>query len=193
MHQENYILIVLYSYIAAMLYFTKIRDVKSPTRWTSVSSWLDFYIPNELGKLDVKVTPTLWVTEQIDVVDVENKKIMIPAWHWVLIPSWLKVQLEEWDENYTYEMVLYNKSWVAVKYNLLVWANVIDNDYRGEFNIHLINCWSAPVRLDFGQKIVQWIIRRVYLEQPEEISLEVYEANANTERGEWWFGSTWTK
>lgn len=176
-----------------MLYFTKIRDVKSPTRWTSVSSWLDFYIPNELGKLDVKVTPTLWVTEQIDVVDVENKKIMIPAWHWVLIPSWLKVQLEEWDENYTYEMVLYNKSWVAVKYNLLVWANVIDNDYRGEFNIHLINCWSTPVRLDFGQKIVQWIIRRVYLEQPEEIALEVYEANANTERGEWWFGSTWTK
>jgi dUTPase len=176
-----------------MLYFTKIRDVKSPTRGTSVSSWLDFYIPNELGKLDVKVTPTLWVTEQIDVVDVENKKIMIPAWHWVLIPSWLKVQLEEWDENYTYEMVLYNKSWVAVKYNLLVWANVIDNDYRWEFNIHLINCWSAPVRLDFGQKIVQWIIRRVYLEQPEEIALEVYEANANTERGEWWFGSTWTK
>lgn len=184
----------LYSYIAAMLYFTKIRDVKSPTRGTSVSSWLDFYIPNELGKLDVKVTPTLWVTEQIDVVDVENKKIMIPVWHGVLIPSGLKVQLEWGDqETFTYEMVLYNKSGVAVKYNLLVWANVIDNDYRGEFNIHLINCWSAPVRLDFGQKIVQGIVRKVYLEQPEEIALEVYEANANTERGTGWFWSTGIK
>jgi hypothetical protein len=98
----------LYSYIAAMLYFTKIRDVKSPTRGTSVSSWLDFYIPNKLWKLDVKVTPTLWTTEQIDIVDVENKKIRIPAWHWVLIPSWLKVLLPELpdvEENYTYEMV----------------------------------------------------------------------------------------
>ncbi len=175
-----------------MLYFTKIRDVKSPTRWTNVSSWLDFYIPNELGKLDVKVTPTLWTTEQIDVVDVENKKIMIPAWHWILIPSWLKVLLPEGEENYTYEMVLYNKSGVAVKYNLLVWANVIDNDYRWEFNIHLINCSKKDVLLDFWQKIIQWIIRRVYLEQPEEIDFETYEANSNTERGEGWFGSTWT-
>jgi hypothetical protein len=38
--------------------------------------------------------------------------------------------------------------------------------------------------LDFGQKIVQGIIRRVYLEQPEEIAFETYEANSNTERGE---------
>jgi dUTP pyrophosphatase len=88
------------------------------------------------------------------------------------------------EENYTYEMVLYNKSGVAVKYNLLVGANVIDNDYRGEFNIHLINCSKEDVLLDFGQKIVQGIIRRVYLEQPEEIAFETYEANSNTERGE---------
>lgn len=176
-----------------MLYFTKIRDVKSPTRWTKVSSWLDFYIPNELKKEDIKITPTLWERKEVDVIDVENKKIKIPAGLGVLIPSWLKVLLEEGDENYTYEMVLYNKSGVAVKYNLIVWANVIDNDYRWEFNIHLINCSNEDIYLEFGQKIVQGIIRRVYLEQPEEIALETYEANSNTERGEGWFWSTWTK
>ena len=177
-----------------MLYFTKIRDVKSPTRGTSVSSGIDFYIPNELVPEDVSFTPKEWLNSKkldcSEMVSTKTKTIRIPAWYGVLIPSWLKVMLEEGELDYTYELVLYNKSWVAVKYNLLVWANVIDNDYRGEFNIHLINCSTEDVVLDFGQKIVQGIIRRVYLDQPEEISFETYEANANTERGEAWFWST---
>ena len=179
-----------------MLYFTKIRDVKSPTRGTSVSSGIDFYIPNELVPEDVSFTPKEWLNskklDRSEMVSTKTKTIRIPAGYGVLIPSWLKILLEEWDENYTYEMVLYNKSGVAVKYNLLVGANVIDNDYRWEFNIHLINCSTEDVVLEFGQKIVQWIIRRVYLEQPEEIAFETYESNSNTERGEGWFGSTWT-
>lgn len=179
-----------------MLYFTKIRDVKSPTRWTSVSSWIDFYIPNSLIPEDVSFTPKegliIKKLNNREYIRLDKKQIIIPAWYGVLIPSGLKVLLPEGEENYTYEMVLYNKSGVSVKHNLLVWANVIDNDYRGEFNIHLINCSNEDVYLEFGQKIVQWIIRRVYLEQPEEISFETYESHSNTERGEGWFGSTWT-
>jgi len=175
-----------------MLYFTKIRDVKSPTRGTSVSSWIDFYIPNTLIPEDVSFTPkeglNIYKLDKTEMV--RNRQIRIPWGYGVLIPSGLKVLLPEWEENYTYEMVLYNKSWVAVKYNLLVWANVIDNDYRWEFNIHLINCSKEDILLDFWQKIVQGIIRRVYLDQPEEIAFETYEANANTERWEWGFWST---
>ena len=178
--------------MATTLKFTKVRDVKSPVRWTSVSSWIDFFIPNHLEPEDVKLTPTVNGLRLIPQDIVWNEKIYIPAWCWILIPSWIKV-LMDWDVDGTYEMVLYNKSWVAVKYNLLVWANVIDNDYRGEFNIHLINASNEQVILEFGQKIVQWIIRKVYLPEPEEISNEDYELNANTERGEWWFWSTWTK
>lgn len=181
-----------------MLYFTKIRDVKSPTRGTSVSSWLDFYIPNELNPLDVGFTPkeglTINKVHSEELVNTKKKQITIPAWYGVLIPSWLKILLEEGEnENCTYEMVLYNKSGIAVKHNLLVWANVIDNDYRWEFNIHLINCSKEDAHIEFGQKIVQWIIRKVYLEQPEEIALETYESTANTERGEGWFWSTGIK
>lgn len=172
--------------------FTKIRDVKSPVRWTAVSSWIDFFIPNALTPDDVKFTPTLGNPLLNPIHYVGDGKIIIPGGYGVLIPSWLKV-LMGWDVDWTYEMVLYNKSWVAVKYNLLVWANVIDNDYRGEFNIHLINPTNDRVIVEFGQKIVQWIIRKVYLPEPEEISNEEYELNANTERGEGWFGSTWTK
>ena len=182
--------------MATWFRFTKLRDVKSPCRWTAVSSWIDFFIPNDLKVEDIKFTPMIgkhsWELDPIHLVDEKEKKIYIPAWAWVLIPSWLKV-LMGWDVDWTYEMVLYNKSWVAVKYNLLVWANVIDNDYRGEFNIHLINPTTETVIVEFWQKIVQWIIRKVYLPEPEEISNEEYELNSNTERGEGWFGSTWTK
>lgn len=178
--------------MATSLRFTKVRDVKSPVRWTTVSSWIDFFIPNHLEPEDIKLTPSLNRPKLIPQDVVWNGKIYIPAWCGILIPSWIKV-LMDWDIDGTYEMVLYNKSWVAVKYNLLVWANVIDNDYRGEFNIHLINAWNDQVILEFWQKIVQWIIRKVYLPEPEEISNEDYELNANTERGEGWFGSTWTK
>lgn len=178
--------------MATRFKFTKVRDVKDPCRGTAVSSWIDFFIPNYLKPEDVKFTPICWENSLILEEQVQDGKIRIPAWMGVLIPSWIKV-LMGWDVDWTYEMVLYNKSGVAVKYNLLVGANVIDNDYRWEFNIHLINTWLDDVILEFGQKIVQWIIRKVYLPEPEEISNEEYELNANTERGEGWFGSTWTK
>lgn len=175
--------------------FTKLRDVKSPTRWTRVSSGFDFYIPEDLKPEDIKFTPTLTDLNVNVEEQVHDGQITIPAGLGVLIPSWLKILMEpdEVEEDATYEMVLYNKSGVAVKYNLLVWANVIDNDYRGEFNIHLINVWLDEVTVEFGQKIVQWIIRKVYLPAPYKIDQEEYEANAQTERGEGWFGSTWTK
>lgn len=175
--------------------FTKLRDVKSPTRGTSVSSGFDFYIPEDIKPEDIKFTPTLTDINVCVEEQVRDGQITIPAGFGVLIPSWLKILMEpdEIEEDATYEMVLYNKSGVAVKYNLLVWANVIDNDYRGEFNIHLINVGLDEVTLEFGQKIVQWIIRKVYLPAPYKIDQEEYEANTQTERGEGWFGSTGTK
>lgn len=141
------------------LQFTKIRDVKSPERWTKTSSWIDFFIPFDLTSEDVRITP-ISSGEQAAVDDVA---IVIPAWKWVLIPSWLKVKMEEWEKDSTYDLVLIWKSWVSVKTNLIVWAAVIDNDYRGEFNIHLINPGKDDIIVAKGSKIVQWIIREVKL------------------------------
>lgn len=175
-----------------MIRFTKLRDVKSPTRWTELSSWIDFYIPNHLESEDLTLTPSKWCNLGYEVKDlIKDWFITIPAWMWMKIPSWLKVLMDKGWDDWTYEMVLYNKSWIAVKYNLIVWANVVDNDYRWEFNIHLINTSNEPISIDFGQKIVQWIIRKVQLDKIEEISNEEYEKENNTERGEGWFGSTW--
>jgi dUTPase len=109
----------------------------------------------------------------------------------MLIPSWLKVYMDPWEKGETYDLVLAWKSWVSIKTNLIVGASVIDNDYRWEFNIHLINPTDKWIILKKGSKIIQWIIRKVSLFDLVEIPNNAYEALANTERGEGWFGSTW--
>ena len=92
--------------------------------------------------------------------------------------------MEPGDSNWTYDLVLIGKSGVSVKTNLIVGAAVIDNDYRGEFNIHLINPGLNDITIQKGSKIVQGIIRRVDLMDVAEISNEAYEELSNTERGE---------
>lgn len=167
--------------------FTKIRDVKSPERWTWLSSGIDFFIPFDLKSEDVRITP---LNDTYAPVDEES--IIIPAGKWVLIPSWLKVCMSPWlNPECTYDLVLKGKSWVSIKTNLIVWAAVIDNDYRGEFNIHLINPTSEDIILKKGAKIVQWIIREVQLFDLIEVSNNDYNWMKETERGEGWFGSTW--
>ena len=119
--------------------FTKVRDVQSPTRGTHHSSGFDFYIPSDIKAEDIKITP-LNEPLKLDVSKyITDEDIIVPGWRGVLIPSWLKVYMTKWSDDYTYDLVLIWKSWVSVKTNLLVWAAVIDNDYRWEFNFHLIN------------------------------------------------------
>jgi len=172
------------------LKFTKIRDVQSPTRWTETSSWIDFYIPRDIKAEDIKITPC---PENLLNVNhfVTEDEIIVPPFKGMLIPSWLKVCMDLWENGETYDLVLIWKSWVSIKTNLLVWASVIDNDYRGEFNIHLINPTEHGIILSKGAKIVQWIIRKVQLADITEVSNEVYEKYSDTERGTWWFWSTW--
>ena len=172
------------------LLFTKVRDVHIPTRGTRTSSWLDFYVPMDITADDIKITPLNEPVKVDPKVYVTEDSIIIPGWRGVLIPSGLKVIMNPWTEDWTYDLVLIWKSGVSVKTNLIVWAAVIDNDYRGEFNIHLINPWLNDVVIKKWSKIVQGIIRHVDLMNVAEITNENYEKLSNTERGEGWFGST---
>ena len=173
------------------LLFTKVRDVHIPTRGTKLSSGLDFYVPLDITADDIKITPLNEPVKLDPSKYVTEDSIIIPGWRGVLIPSGLKVYMEPGDSNWTYDLVLIGKSGVSVKTDLIVGAAVIDNDYRGEFNIHLINPGLNDITIQKGSKIVQGIIRRVDLMDVAEISNEAYEELSNTERGEGWFGSTW--
>ena len=144
-------------------------------------------------------------------------KIKIPSWYWLLIPSWIKIAFteindwqriwEEWkvemllsnwekkflDVSTSFDLVFHNKSWVATKKNLIIWASVVDESYRGEIHIHLINSSKFDVEIEIWEKIVQWIIRPVSIIMSKEVNIEVYEELSDTSRWEWWFGSTWIK
>ena len=161
--------------------FIKIRDVKSPERGHPTSSWIDFFIPNDLT--DIKMTPSgKWIWR------FNNWELMILPWEWALIPSWIKMIIDSW-----YDLVMKNKSWVAIKKGFIVWAEVIDSEYRWEVHIHIINTSKDVQTVELWQKIIQGILREVILDLPKEVSEKQFEMESNTNRGSGWFWSTWDR
>lgn len=177
-----------------MIKFLRVRKwVEMPKRWTATSSGIDFFVPplSEI-KDDIKFTPLVWMDQLIckeHFLNDDRNSITIPKHKGVMIPSWFKVRLPKGDLNTTYEMSMHNKSWIAVKIWLVVGAQIIDNDYTWEFNLHLINTSDSPKVIECWQKIVQGIVRKVSLNKIGTISEEEFN-KFESERGEGWFGST---
>jgi len=147
-----------------MMKYTKIRDVKSPAKWHPTDTWWDFFIPQEA-----------WL-------------IQVLPWENIKIPLWIKIILPEW-----YDFTFVNKSWIASKTGLILWACLVDNWYRWELIVNLINTSKWEVRLKGWQKIVQGVIREVNYMLPEEIDNDEYIADVKSEeiwRWEWGFWST---
>lgn len=156
---------------------TKVRDVKTPTRGTSKSAGLDFYIPNDY--YEARLNPGMDI----------------------LIPSGIKANIPE-----GYMLIAENKSGVVTSSiamlaagkvakpgsfssSLIVGAKVCDEDYQGEIHIHVINVGSEHVILKPGMKIAQFILVPVKYEDVEVVSEnELFEDT--TERGDGGFGST---
>ncbi len=164
--------------------YIKVRDVKDPIRANATDSGIDFFIPNDLDISDVIYTPkdkilrtrSLW----------EKWQIYVLPWEWVLIPSGIKMIIPDGND-----LVFQDKSWVATKYGLIVWAKVVDASYRWEVHLHLINTSHEVAILELWQKIAQGIIRKVQLFSQEQITTQEFEKECNTNRGEGWFWSTW--
>lgn len=77
------------------------------------------------------------------------------------------------------------RSGLALKKGIDVMAGVIDEDYRGELGIILINLGEEPFRLNIGDKIAQ-IIFEFY----NNVNVQVVESLDDTQRGIGGFGST---
>jgi len=199
--------------MSILLWLQKVRDVKTPKRANPTDSWIDLYIPNDIRDLynaeNCVYTPKNYITDEEQkelkkkYFDISTWKIIIPAWYWLLIPSWLRMVLlkeEDWelrevwlDNNETIDIVAHNKSWVATKKNLIVWAQVIDEPYRWEVHIHLINSSKFDVEIEVWEKIIQVIVRKLIACNTKELTEDEYKKFENTSRGSGWFGSTWTK
>jgi dUTP pyrophosphatase len=138
----------------------KCRDVKTPSRGTSVSAGIDFYIPNDY---------------------ILEPKVIAPG-ESLLIPSGIRAYIPE-----GYALIAFNKSGVATKQGLQVGAAVCDEDYEGEIHIHVTNVTNKAQTIQPGQKIVQFILLPILYADIELVNkLE----DRNTERGAGGFGST---
>jgi len=195
------------------LWIHRVRDVKMPQRANATDSWIDLFIPNNIKELkeasNCVFTPKEAISEEEQKILKEEKfnletwEITIPAGYGILIPSWLKMVLlkkefwritEVWEKDWiTFDIVAHNKSWVATKKNLIVWAQVIDEPYRGEVHIHLINASKFDTKVQVWDKITQVIIRQLNTSYTLELTEDEYKEYENTSRWAGGFGSTGTK
>lgn len=100
-----------------------------------------------------------------------------------LIPTGIFVQLP-----LGYDMTIKPRSGLAYRYGIDVMAGVIDNTYRGELKVLLINLGDEPFIIKHGDRIAQGVVRpvlnsaSVMLVKTDELDL--------TERNESGFGSS---
>lgn len=159
-----------------------IRDVKIPTRGTPFSAGLDFFVPN---LSDNKTKTTL--TTMGYMVDEQTSSIQVPPLGSIKIPTGVRAKIP-----HGYMLKACNKSGICTNTQLMVGAEVVDEDYQGEIHMHLINVSSKTVTITSGQKLVQFVLEKI-----SYADVEVVEDNMlfeeESERGSGGFGSTGLK
>lgn len=181
--------------------FTKVRDVKSPSRGNVGDAGIDFYTPVNLTLDDLvsanKNAENIVVSTEASgygmvkvILDDKGcvKTLRIGPHSRVIIPSGIKALIEPWDSG----LIAANKSGVSTKKGLVYTAEVVDSTYTGEIHICVANTSACSTDIEMGGKLVQFMHVPVYLTEPEEISIEEYEKEAKDwgSRGENWQGST---
>jgi len=99
-----------------------------------------------------------------------------------LIPTGLKIELE-----HGYEAQVRPRSGLSIKHGitLINCVGTIDEDYRGEVCVPLVNLSNETYTIQPQERIAQMVIARV-----EQAKIEVVTELTATSRGEGGFGST---
>ena len=166
-----------------MIEFLKTRDVKDPIRNVDENAGIDFFIPE---KSDSMIAEIVGFNPNITF---SGNTIIIPPHEDILLPAGIK---SKFDKNLA--LIANNKSGICTKKKLIFGASVIDSSYQGEWHIHLINTSKFEQRIEFGQKIVQFIPTVISTEEHKMYDLifttekEFYPEKTN--RGDGGFGST---
>ena len=112
------------------------------------------------------------ISEPIELKPLERK----------LIPTGLKIELE-----HGYEAQVRPRSGLSIKHGitLINCVGTIDEDYRGEVCVPIVNISNAAYTIQPDERIAQMVIARA-----EQAKIEVVTELTDTERGEGGFGST---
>ena len=99
-----------------------------------------------------------------------------------LIPTGIKIELE-----HGYEAQVRPRSGLSIKHGitLINCVGTVDEDYRGELCVPVVNLSNEAYTIQPGERIAQMVIARV-----EQAKIEVVEELSDTERGVGGFGST---
>ena len=99
-----------------------------------------------------------------------------------LIPTGLKIELE-----HGYEAQIRPRSGLSIKHgiSLINCVGTIDEDYRGEVCIPIVNLSNQSYVIQPGERVAQMIIAKC-----EQAKIEVVTELTDTVRGEGGFGST---
>lgn len=99
-----------------------------------------------------------------------------------LVPTGLKIELE-----HGYEAQVRPRSGLSIKHGitLINCVGTIDEDYRGEVCVPIVNISKETYTIQPDERIAQMVIARV-----EQAKLEVVTELTETTRGEGGFGST---
>ena len=99
-----------------------------------------------------------------------------------LIPTGLKIELE-----HGYEAQIRPRSGLSIKHgiSLINCVGTIDEDYRGEVCVPLVNVSNEPYTIQPDERIAQMVIAKY-----EQAKIEVVTELSDTSRGEGGFGST---
>ena len=160
----------------------KTRKVKTPSRGTSRSAGMDFYIPDDLRKEELAIGGEYKIDPSTGFVS----SIVIGAGEGVTVPSGIKVKIPS-----GYCMHFLNKSGIASKKNLLLGACLVDEDYQGEILINVHNVSNTHTTIRAGEKLAQFIMYKVEYPIVEEVNSEKeLFSDGESERSSGGFGST---
>lgn len=100
----------------------------------------------------------------------------------ILVPTGLKIELE-----HGYEAQIRPRSGLSIKHGitLINCVGTIDEDYRGEVCVPVVNISNEPYTIEPQERIAQMIIARV-----EQAEIKVVTELTDTERGIGGFGHT---
>ncbi len=119
----------------------------------------------------------------IDLFAAIKEKIIIKKNQRILIPAGISVELNEKN----YEIQIRSRSGLALNHGIVVLNSpgTVDNDYRGEIKVILMNFGDSDFILEPGMRIAQIVICQYY-----HAKIEYKNELDETNRGSGGFGST---
>jgi dUTPase len=203
----------------SVIKFTKIREVKLPSRGHTSDAGIDFFVPRfdslfikdllaknpDLNQRNYRdecayLSPSGPVTSpslNFDLNDSNNTFVKFDqseGLNYFLLAPLSRVNIPSGIYCQMQEegraLIAANKSGVASKHGLIFGAQVVDFEYQGEIHINVINTSSKVVRIYENQKLIQFIETPIFTSEIQEVDTIQNLYKEATSRADGGFGST---